>query len=226
MKATSFQKTQYIAKIGILSALAALVMLVEIPLWFAPSFYELDLSEIVVLLGGFSMGPVAGVLIEFFKVLLKLLIKGTTTAYVGDLANFLIGCAFVIPAAIIYRFHGKKSRKRAMFGLVAGGVTMTVVGAVINYFILIPFFSRFYGIPLDGIISMGTALNGWITDLKTLVFYATTPFNLFKAVVDSVITAIIYPYLSPFLKKDYSLKHAMSRSNVTSDDDHTHVSKM
>ena len=73
---------------------------------------------------------------------------------------------------------------------------------------------------------MGTALNGWITDLKTLVFYATTPFNLFKAVIDSVITAIIYPYLSPFLKKDYSLKHAMSRSNVTSDDDHTHVSKM
>ena len=84
-----------LAKIAILSALAYIIMFFEVPLWFAPSFYKIDFSEIIVLIGAFSLGPVAGVIIEALKILLNLLFTGTQTAFVGEIANFLIGIAFV-----------------------------------------------------------------------------------------------------------------------------------
>ena len=103
-------KTRNIAVIGMLSAIAAVLFLFEIPLPFAPSFYELDFSELPVLIGSFALGPVAGVTIELCKILLKLVIKSTTTAFVGDFANFIIGCSMVVPASIIYhKFKSKKS---------------------------------------------------------------------------------------------------------------------
>ena len=90
------------AKVGVLSAMATVLMLFEFPLPIAPSFYELDFSEVAVLIGSFALGPLAGVLIEFIKILINLLINGTDTLFVGELANFLMGCAFVLPAALVY----------------------------------------------------------------------------------------------------------------------------
>ncbi len=214
MKLKTFEKTQYITKTAVLSALAALVMLLEIPLWFAPSFYKLDLSEIVALIGGFSMGPLAGVLIELFKNLLKLLIKGSSTAFVGELANFLTGCAFVVPAAVIYRLHGKKTKKKALLGLLAGSLSLIVIGAVFNYYVLIPFYATFYKMPMDAIVDMGHAVNGAITNLGTLIVFATVPFNAFKAVICSFVTMFIYPYLSPILKKDIGKRPVVRTDEV------------
>ena len=111
--------TKNIVLMAVFSALATVLMLLEFPIPFiAPSFYEIDLSEIPILIGSFIMGPVAGVIMEAVKILLKLLIKGTSTAYVGDLANFFIGCCFVIPASIIYKH--KKSKKSALIGMTVG----------------------------------------------------------------------------------------------------------
>ena len=99
-------KTRTLVEIAMLGAVAAILMYLEFPLPFiAPPFYEIDLSEIPVLIGAFSLGPVAGACIELIKVLLKLLLKGTSTAFVGDIANFFIGCSFIIPAALIYKKH-------------------------------------------------------------------------------------------------------------------------
>ena len=99
--------TRKIAMIGVFSAIAAVLMLFEFPLPFAPSFYELDFSEIPALVGTFAFGPVAGVMIEFVKILLKLLMKGTSTAFVGDLANFVVGCSFILPSFICLRKQEK-----------------------------------------------------------------------------------------------------------------------
>ena len=92
-----------IAQIGMLGAVAMILMMFEIPLPFAPSFYKIDFSEVPVLVGAFTMGPLAGALIELVKILLNLLIRGTSTAGVGDLGNFLVGCAMCIPASLIYQ---------------------------------------------------------------------------------------------------------------------------
>ena len=100
--------------VAIFAALGGALMFFEIPLFFAPSFYEMDLSELPVLICTFYLGPVAGVVCEFLKVVIKLLLKGTSTAFVGDFANFAVGCAMVLPASILYHLH--KSKKNGARG--------------------------------------------------------------------------------------------------------------
>ena len=188
---------KYIAKIAVLSAVASILMLFELPLWFAPSFYELDFSELPILIGGFALGPAAAVLMELLKNLLNILMNGTDTAFVGEFANFVTGCAFVLPAALIYKY--KKSLKGAIWGLITATLSLALVGALINYFVLIPAFSNLYGLPIESIVAMGTAVNASITDLKSLIVFAVVPFNLLKAVACSVLSLLLYKRLSKIL---------------------------
>ena len=189
--------THYITYTALLSAIAGMLMLFEIPLFFAPSFYKLDLSELPVLICTFYLGPVAGVVSELLKVMLKLILKGTTTAFVGDFANFAVGCSFVLPASIFY--HSRPSRRRAIFGLIVGTLTMTVFGSGFNAVYLLPKFSALFGMPMDAIIGMGTKVNPAIKSVSTLVFFAVVPFNLLKGVVVSFLTMLLYKRISPLL---------------------------
>ena len=172
------------------TAISGVLMVIEIPLFFAPSFYKLDFSELPVLICAFYLGPVSGVVCEFLKVLIKLLLKGTSTAFVGDLANFLVGCSFVLPAAIVYQ--KTLSKKGAVVSLAVGTAVMTVFGSFFNAWFLIPRFAVMYGMPLEAIVSMGTQINGAITNLSTLVLFAVVPFNLLKGVLVSLLTFFLY----------------------------------
>lgn len=193
----SHAKIAYLAKVGVLSAIAGALMFLEIPLWFAPSFYKLDFSDIIALFGGFALGPAAGAVIELIKNVLHILIKGTTTGFVGELANFLTGCALVMPAALFYKF--KRTKKTAIWGLITGTLCLAVIGAVLNYYVLIPVYSKF--MPIEAILEMSAKINPNITDLKKLIVLAVVPFNLFKGVVDSIIVLIFYKRLAFLLKK-------------------------
>lgn len=190
-------KIHYIVKIAILSALAAIIMLFEFPLPFAPGFYKLDLSEVVILMGGFAMGPIAAVIIELLKNLINILLNGTATAFVGEFANFLIGCALVVPASIIYKY--KKSFKGAIISLVIGTLTLALVGSLTNYFLLIPAYSEFYHMELDKIVSAGTSVNPLVSDLKTLIVFAVAPFNLVKGLLCSLLNLLLYKRVSKLL---------------------------
>ncbi|MBQ4040269.1 MAG: ECF transporter S component [Oscillospiraceae bacterium] len=191
---------RYVAFVAMFGAIAAVLMLFEIPLFFAPSFYELDLSEIPVLMCSFYLGPVAGVVCELLKIVIKLLLKGTSTAFVGDFANFVVGCTFVLPASIIYHF--KKSKKSAIIGMSAGTAVMTVFGSLFNAVYLLPKFATIFGMPLEAIIGMGTQVNSAINSVSTLVLFAVVPFNLLKGVVVSVATFFLYKRLEPiFFRK-------------------------
>lgn len=187
-----------VAFIAIFGAIAAVLMLLEIPLFFAPSFYEIDLSEVPILICTFYLGPVAGVICEFLKILLKLLLKGTSTAFVGDFANFALGCTLVLPASIVY--HCKKTKKSAVWGMVIGTVCMTVIGSLFNAYFLIPKFVQLYGLPLDAIIGMGTAVNPAITSLSSLILLAVVPFNIVKGVLVSVLTLLLYKRVEQLLR--------------------------
>ena len=174
-------------------ALGAVLMLFEFPLPFiAPSFYGLDLSEIPVLVGTFAMGPLAGTVIELVKILVKLVLKPTSTGFVGEFANFCIGCSLILPAGWIYKLH--KTRKRAMAGMAAGTVCMAAVGAVLNAVVMLPFYSNF--MPPESIIEAGAAINPAISNVWTFVLLAVAPFNLIKGALVSVITALIYKRIS------------------------------
>ena len=194
-KQSPARRTPYV---GIFAATAAVLMYLEFPLPFAPGFYELDFSEIPVLICSFSMGPVAGVVCEFLKVVLKLLLKGTSTAFVGDLANFVVGCALILPASVAY--FANKTKKGAIIGMAVGTVCITVVGSLFNAVYLIPTFSVLFGQPLEVIIGMGTAINPSIVSVNTLVLFAVAPFNLLKGAADSVITFFLYKHIERLLR--------------------------
>ena len=177
--------------VGICSALAAVLHMLDFPVPFlAPPFYKLDFSELPVLLCGFYLGPSACVACEGVKIVLKLLIKSTSTAFVGDLANFVVGCSFVLPAVIFYRAH--KSRHNALIGLILGTVSMADLGSAFNAVYLVPKFSQLYGLPLGAIIAMGGEIWPAVTDLSTFAFFCVAPLNVFKGVMVSVPTMLLY----------------------------------
>ena len=184
-------KSKRICTIAICSAIAAVLHILDFPLLFlAPEFYKLDFSELPVMLCAFYLGPSAGVACEAVKILLKLLMKGTSTAYVGDFANFVVGCSLVLPAAIVY--HTKKSRASALWGLVLGTVCLTAFGSFFNAVYLLPKFSQLYGMPLDAIIARGSSINSSIHSLQSFVMLAVAPLNLIKGAMISVLTLLLY----------------------------------
>lgn len=193
--------TRKMAVTGMFSAIAVILMLFEFPLPFAPAFYKLDFSELPILVGTFALGPAAGVMMEFLKILLKLFIKSTSTAFVGDLANFVIGCSFILPASVVYAF--KKSKKSAIVACITGTLVMTVFGTAFNAVYLLPAFAKLYhNMPIKDLIAMGAKVNGLVREdsIISFVVACVAPMNLIKGVSVSLVTLLIYKPLSPIIK--------------------------
>ena len=189
-------KLRTTVQIGMLGAIALVLMFFEFPIPFiAPPFIKMDFSEIPVLVGTFAMGPLAGVLIELLKNLLNLVIHGTTTMGVGELSNFIIGCAFVVPF-----YRKKKTRVNALKGMAAGTLLMAAMGCLTNAFIMFPLYSTLMGIPMDSFIAMGTAIHPAIDNMVSFVILCMVPFNLLKGIVISFITLLLYKRLRVLLK--------------------------
>ncbi len=191
------EKLQWITKVAILSAMASVLMLLEFPLPFiAPSFYELDFSEVPVLIGAFSLGPLAGVVIEAIKILLNFIMNGSITGGVGELSNFVLGVVFVLPAALVYKH--KKTKLSALLGLIIGGLSMVVLGCFINAYVMLPLYSNF--MPLEAILAQAAAIWPVIDNTFKFVLLCVAPFNLVKVILVSAITMLLYKRLSPLLK--------------------------
>ena len=183
---------QYLTRIAVLTALSSILYMISIPI---VAFYSLDLSNLPVLLGAFSMGPVAGLIILGLKSLIGCLTS--STMYVGELADFIMGAAVVLPAALIYQRN--KSRKGALIGMITGTVALILAGCLTNAYLLIPFYMKAFGMPMEAIIGMcAQALPFVDTELKVILF-VTAPFNLLKGVVLCILTYMIYKPLSPLL---------------------------
>ena len=184
-------KARRISIIGICAAIATVLHMLDFPLLFmAPEFYKLDFSELPVLLCGFYLGPSATVVCEGIKILLKLMLKSTSTAFVGDFANFFVGCSFVLPATIWY--HAHKSKHSAIIGLILGTLSMAVIGTAFNALYLLPKFAQLYEIPLDAIIGMGSKINASVTNVATFVIICVAPLNIVKGTVVSILTMLLY----------------------------------
>lgn len=197
-KHSNIYRLRMLTTTAMLGAMAGLLMLIEFPLAFiAPSFYKIDLSEIPVLIGTFAFGPIQGIVIELIKILIKLILKGTNTGFVGELANFIIGVAMVIPAGIIYK--RKKTKKSAILGMAISTVMMAVVGVFLNAYVMIPMYSAF--MPVEQIVEAGKAIIPWVNDTFTFCLFCVLPFNLLKGMIVSIIVAIIYKPLSRLIHK-------------------------
>ena len=199
--------TLKLVQIAIFSAIAAVISMIRIPVFFAPSFYRLDLSDAVVLVSCFSLGPASAFMTELLKVFLKILIKGSASMGIADLAKLTIGLALVLPASVIY----KKNRtfKGAYLSLLAGIFCSVVVAALMNYFVLLPAFEALFSISEQSIVAMAQAVNPLITDRLTFILFVVCPFNLLESVINVAIAAIIFSRivrLTRFHHKKYEIK--------------------
>lgn len=185
----------YMTRTAVLAGAAVILMLMDFPIVFMPGFLKMDLSEIPAIIGAFSMGPLAGLWVMLLKNLLHL--TNSQTAGIGELANFLIGSAFVLTAGFIYRRY--KSRQGAITALLAGTIAMTVAAAALNYWVLIPLYQAVLNFPGEAVVNMGHAVNPFIINLKTFILFAIIPFNLLKGLLVSLITILIYKKLSHLL---------------------------
>jgi riboflavin transporter len=191
-------KARWIAKTGILAAVAVVLMYLEFSLPFIPEFLKFDFSEIAVLLASFSMGPLTGILVELIKNLLHLPVSHT--GGVGELANFLMGVSFVGTAGLIYRLM--KRRAGAYIGMAAGTIVMTLVACALNYWIMLPFYMNLFSMDINVLVNMSAkAGNTLVTDMKSLIVFVFIPFNIFKGLAVSLIVGIIYKRISPLLHK-------------------------
>ena len=189
-------KTRTVTQIAMLGAIAGILMNLEFPLPFlAPTFYQLDFSEIPVLVGSFA-------LIELVKILVHLVTKGSMTAGVGDVANFIFGCTFAVPAGLIYRYKSVKSRKHAVIGMAVGTVLTAVVACFINAFVLLPAYGKAFGMPVEAFIEMGSAVHSSVNNLLTFAAMIIFPFNIFKYALTSLIVFLIYKRIRVVLKGD------------------------
>lgn len=184
-------KTRRITIIAVCSAIAAILHMLDFAVPFlAPGFYKLDFSEVPVMLCGFFLGPSAAVAVEAIKIVLKLLLKGTSTAFVGDFANFVVGCSFAIPATAVYHFH--KSRRGAFWGLATGTLCMAVFGSFFNAVYLIPKFAQLFGMPIEDIVAAGGAIFPGVRSVTTLVLYCVVPLNVVKGGAVGLLTMLLY----------------------------------
>ncbi len=184
--------TRELATVAVLAAVASVLYMIEIPVVL---FYKLDVSNLPVLLGTFAMGPLPGTLILLIKALLGLL--HSSSQGVGELADFLMGFAMLLPASLVYRRH--KTRVGAVIGMAVGTVAATIAGVLTNLYIMIPFYGVAFGMPMEAIIGMGQAILPAVDSAWKFVLLITAPFNLLKWVVISVLTGLIYKPLSPIL---------------------------
>ncbi|MGF7059818.1 ECF transporter S component [Brassicibacter mesophilus] len=191
--------TRMMTKISVLSVIAFIIMYIEIPLWFTPTFLKIDLSDLPALIGAFSLGPVAGVLIELIKNILHIAIKGTSTMGVGELANFIVGSVLVFTSGYIYSKN--KSFKMAVIGMIAGTIVMTLIASVMNYYLLIPFYAKLYGMPIQAYVELGAKVNKFVVDYRTFILFGIVPFNFAKGVLVSLVTLPLYKRVSPALHR-------------------------
>ena len=193
-------RVNWVAKVGMLSAVSAILMFLEIPIPLVPPFLKFDFSDLPALIAGFAFGPLAGVAVLFVKNLIHAL--ASWSFLVGELANFLIGVSFILPAAYIYRI--KKTKGRAVVGMIVGGTTMVIIAGLLNYYVLLPMYTRVLGYTMEDIIAWSSSANKHIVDLRSLVVIGITPFNVFKVLVNTVLTALIYKKISPLLHSGIS----------------------
>ncbi|MCT4586063.1 MAG: ECF transporter S component [Peptostreptococcaceae bacterium] len=191
----SLFKTADMIKISILGVISFIIMFIEVPVFFVPGFLKIDASDLPGLIGAFALGPIAGIFIELIKNLLHLF--KTSTGGVGELANFIVGSAFVYSAGVIY--HMKKTKKSAIIGCIFGTIFMSFIAGLCNLYILIPVYSKF--MPIEAIVGMTSEVNSLVVDLNTFILYGIVPFNILKGILISIATLVLYKYISPVLKK-------------------------
>ena len=188
------KNTRYVASVGILSAIAFVLMMIEIPVpMLMPAFIKFDFSDLPALIGAFAFGPAAGALIELIKNLLHSM--ASQSFGVGEISNFILGAVMTAVAGAVYK--RKKTKQRALLGAVAGAIAMGLISVPSNYFIVYPVYYNF--MPEETILAAYQALIPSMKSILQCLLCFNLPFTIVKGLLDVLVSFIVYPYVSPML---------------------------
>ena len=194
MKQQKKLNVRNMAMTGILAAISAVLMMFSFNIPIMPSFIKMDFSELPALIAAYSMGPLSGVTVCLIKNLIN--VTMSTTGGVGELSNFLLGCCFVLPAGMLYRY--KSNRAYALAGALIGSATMALMSLPINYYITYPVYTAF--LPLDKIIAMYQAIFPGVNGLFQCLLIFNVPYTFVKGLLNTLLAFLIYKRISPFIK--------------------------
>lgn len=190
--------TKTLVFIAMLGSLSTVLMALNFSVPLAPAFLKFDISELPALFAGFFLGPVSGCTVVFIKILLKILTQGSDTAFVGEAMNFVASLCFVLPASFIYRFS--KTKRSAILGMTVSTMIVAIVCVLLNAYVSFPLYAKLYGMSLESIVAMGSAVNPFVHDTVSLMMFCVLPFNLVKYSVTSVAVYAVYKKLGVIFK--------------------------
>lgn len=194
-QSSSDTKVRTVTVTGILSAVAFVLQLIEIPLpMLMPTFIKFDFSDLPALIGSFALGPGCGIMIELIKNILHAVLASGSFG-IGELSNFILGASFVGSAGLIY--HHKKTKKMALIACIVGSVIMAAVSFPANLFIVYPVYYQF--MPKETILAAYQAILPWVNSIAQSILLFNVPFTLVKGLANSLITFLVYKKLSPIL---------------------------
>lgn len=205
---TEISRVRQLTVTALMGAMSAVLMFIQIPVpMLMPGFIKFDLSELPALIASFAVGPLSGVCVCLIKNIVNLF--STSTGGVGELSNFILGCALVVPAGLIYKV--KKTRLTAAIGSLAGAVIMALLSILSNYFIVYPVYAKF--MPMEAILEAYRALNPNVETLLDALVWFNMPFTFVKGLASGVVTMAVYKYLSPALKHGniQQVQHSQAR---------------
>ncbi len=187
--------------ISMLSAIAAILMILDFPILIAPSFMKIDLSEVPVMISAFLLGPLSGILTVVLKIFLKQIMKPTSTFFIGEIANLISSITFVLPASLIYR--NNKTMRAAIFSLVFGIFSSSIISTLMNAFFLFPIYINNLGYGENTIINMFKQINPYFDNMFKIMLFSVFPFNLIKYFIVSIVIFVFYKKISKILRRIY-----------------------
>lgn len=189
------RKLRNMVKVGILAAMSFILMFVQFPIPVAPPFMKVDLADVPALIGGFSMGPIYGVLIQLIKNILNL--SKTSTYGVGEISNFVVGGLFVFVSSSIYKKN--KTKKNATIAMICGMLIMTLAATLSNAFVIFPLYGKAMGVDMNAFVAMAHKTNSLVKSYFTMMIFAIVPFNLIKGFIEILVTKLLYKHVSSIL---------------------------
>jgi len=198
----SISTTARLTITAMFGALAALLMLFELPIFFTLPFIKLDFSDVPVILGAYMLGPLWGCVIGIIKIALNFVLNGTITGGIGELANLMFTLAYVLPASLIYRV--KRTKGGAVVSLISATVVASVIAVILDWFVVFPVYMKVFGLDMPTLLAMSTENNPLVKNAGSLMWFSVFPANLLKYACASVITFFVY---SPIRKLINSVTH-------------------
>ncbi|WP_058991152.1 ECF transporter S component [Anaerococcus rubeinfantis] len=189
------KKLRNLVKVGILAAMSFILMFFQFPIPVAPPFMKVDLADVPALIGGFSMGPVYGILIQLIKNILNL--SKTSTYGVGEVSNFVVGGLFVFVSASIYKRN--KTKKNATIAMICGVLVMSLAATLSNAFVIFPLYGKAMGVDMGAFVAMANKTNALVKSYFTMMIFAIVPFNLIKGFIEILVTKLLYKHVSGIL---------------------------